>query len=325
VNLGEPWQELRFAFDITGPVLLLLAVGLGARRLHLIDGAFIARANALVYNVALPAMLYFAIATRPLTEAFDATLIAVGVGGTLLLIALAMLVGQSLPQDQRGVFVQGSYRGNLAILGVALAVATFGEDVLPLVAVYIAIVTTVYNLIAVPLLMLGSGDPTKRSADRPMRHPLAEIARNPILLGILAGVLASTLSLPAPPVLVSTGGYLSAMTLPLALICIGANLQVASIRRHGRSLLLATLFKLVLSPLLLVGIGLAAGLQGTQIGVLFFLAASPTASASFVMASRLTRHGALAAEIIAITTALGVLSYTAGLALLRANGLLPGA
>jgi len=321
LNAGELWQALRFAFDITGPILLLLAVGSGARRLGLIDAPFVARANALVYNVALPTMLYFAIATRPLTEAFDGTLIAIGVGGTLLLIALAMLVGRLLPPDQRGVFVQGSYRGNLAILGVALAVATFGDDVLPLVAVYIAIVTTMYNLVAVPLLMLGSG---RAPDDAPGRHPLAEIARNPILIGILAGVLGSLLELPAPTVLVSTGGYLAALTLPLALICIGANLQIASIRQHVRSLLLATLFKLVLSPLLLVGMGLAAGLDGTRIGVLFFLAASPTASASFVMASRLTRHGALAAEIIAITTGLGVLVYTAGLALLQANGVLPG-
>ena len=313
------WSELVFAFEITGPILLLLGVGLAARRSALVDATFIARANALVYNVALPVMLYFAIATRPLTEAFDAPLIAVGVGGTLLLIGLAMLVGRSLPADQRGVFVQGSYRGNLAILGVALAVATFGNEVLPLVAVYIAVVTTVYNLVAVPLLVLGGGG---APADAPRRSALAELVRNPILIGILAGVLGSLLNAPAPAVLVGTGAYLSAMTLPLALICIGANLELSSIRRHGRSLLLATLFKLVLSPLLLVGIGLAAGLEGTRLGVLFFLAASPTASASFVIASRLTRHGALAAEIIAVTTAFGVLSYTAGLALLRAYELL---
>jgi len=291
----------------------LLVTGLGARRVGLIDASFIASANALVYNVALPVMLYFAIATRPLAAAFDGPLAAVGVGGTLLLIGLAMAVGRYLPPDQRGVFVQGSYRGNLAILGVALAVATFGDDVLPMVAVYIALVTTVYNLVAVPLLSAGQEHAGNR---------LLELARNPILLGILAGVTGSLLGIPAPPLLVSTAAYLSAMTLPLALICIVANLQLASIRQHGRSLLLATLFKLVLSPLLLVGLGLAAGLDGTRLGVLFFLAAAPTASASFVIASRLTRHGALAAEIIAVTTAFGVLSYTAGLTLLRAYGVI---
>ena len=40
------------------------------------------------------------------------------------------------------------------------------------------------------------------------------------------------------------------------------------------------------------------------------------------MARQMTSHGALAAEIIAVTTALGVVSYTVGLALLRGRGLL---
>ena len=89
---------------------------------------------------------------------------------------------------------------------------------------------------------------------------------------------------------------------------------------HSRTLALAALFKLVVSPLLLVGLGLAAGLSGERLGVLFFLAASPTATASYIMARRMTRHGALAAEIVAVTTAAGVVTYTIGLALLRAHG-----
>jgi len=118
-------DQLGFAFGITGPVLLLLALGALVRRAGLIDQEFIRQANALVYTVALPVMLYFAIATRPITDAFDPLMSAIGVGGTLIIIAMALLVGRLLPEDQRGVFVQGSYRGNLAILGIALALATY--------------------------------------------------------------------------------------------------------------------------------------------------------------------------------------------------------
>ena len=299
--------ELAFAFGITGPVLVLLALGWALRRVGLIDGHFVARANALVFNVALPALLFFSLSSGPLGAAFDARLTLVGLGGTFLLIALLLVVGRLLPPDQRGVFVQGSYRGNLAILGVALAVATYGEDVLPLVALYIAVVTTVYNVVAVWLL--------------DARGALRQIATNPIILGIAAGALVSLAGLPVPLVLARTGAYLADIALPVALLCIGASLDPGSLASHGRAIALATFFKLVASPLLLVGLGLAAGLGGERLGVLFFLAASPTASASYVMARQMTAHGALAAEIIAVTTALGVLSYTAGLALLRGAGL----
>ncbi len=298
--------DLAFAFGVTGPILLLLALGAVVRRVGLIDQEFVRQANALVYNVALPVMLYFAIATRPISASFDLSLSATGVIGTLVIIGLALVVGRLVPQDQRGVFVQGSYRGNLAILGIALALATYGTDILPLVAVYIAVVTTVYNVIAVWLL-------DSSGALRPL-------LRNPILIGIVAGTVASLLKLPAPDVLINTSGYLSAMTLPVALLCIGATLEIKSLTQHKRSLALAATFKLIISPLVLVGLGLLFGLRDERIGVVFFLAAAPTATASYVVASRLTRHGQLAAEIIAVTTALGVLTFTAGLALLRTIG-----
>lgn len=300
------FEQLSFAFGITGPVLLLLGLGAVVRRVGLIGTDFIRQANALVYTVALPVMLYFAIATRPITAAFDPVMSVIGVGGTLLIVVMALAVGQLLPKDQRGVFVQGSYRGNLAVLGIALALATYGEESLPLMAVYIAIVTTVYNLVAIWLL-----DST---------GALGQIIRNPILIGIVGGVAGSLLNVPAPAVLVTTGEYLTSLTLPLALLCIGASLELKSLSEHRRSLALAAVFKLIISPILLVGLGLAVGLRDERIGILFFLAASPTATASYVIASRLTNHGKLAAEIIAVTSALGVASFTVGLALLRTFG-----
>ncbi len=300
-------NQFTFALGITGPILLLLMLGWSIRQIQLVDDSFVTQANALVFNVALPVMLFFAISGDSLNQAFDVVLTLVGLGGTLALVGILLLVGRLVPEDQRGVFVQGSYRGNLAILGVALAVATYGEKVLPMVAVYIAVVTTVYNIVAVWVLN-SSG-------------VIRQLIKNPILIGIVAGVLASAMNLPVPDMLKQTGSYLTGMTLPLALICIGATLDFSSLLSHGRSIALAVVFKLIISPVLLVGLGLAFGLGGTQLGVLFFMAASPTATASYIMARQMTSHGALAAEIVAVTTALGVVSYTIGIALLRSAGI----
>jgi len=300
-------NQFSFALSITGPILLLLVLGWSIRRMHLVDDSFVTQANALVFNVALPVMLFFAISAGSLNQAFNLPLTLIGLGGTLALVGLLLIVGRLIPADQRGVFVQGSYRGNLAILGVALAVATYGESVLPLVAVYIAVVTTVYNIVAVWVLD-SSG-------------VIRKLIRNPILIGIVAGVVVSALNLPVPTMLRDTGAYLTGMTLPLALICIGATLDFSSLLSHGRSIALAVFFKLVISPVLLVGLGLAFGLGDTQLGVLFFMAASPTATASYIMARQMTSHGALAAEIVAVTTALGVVSYTFGIAWLRTVGI----
>ena len=74
--------------------------------------------------------------------------------------------------------------------------------------------------------------------------------------------------------------------------------------------------------LLLIGLGIYFGLRDERLAILFFMSASPTATASYILARQLTPHGALAAEIIAVTTALGVLTYTIGLVMLRSAGLI---
>lgn len=295
-------EQFSFAFGITGPILLLLLLGWAIRQLTLVDHHFVTQANALVFNVAMPAILFFALSRQSLTETIDLPLILVGLGGTLLLVAILLLVGQLVPKDQRGVFVQGSYRGNLAILGIALAVATYGQSVLPLIALYIAVVTTAYNVVAIWLL--NASDVGKR------------ILKNPILIGIVAGVAASAIELDIPDIFVATGEYISGLALPLALLCIGATLEFKSLFSHGRSISLAVFFKLIFSPLLLVGLGMLFELGTLQLGVLYFMAASPTATASYIMARQMTQHGALAAEIVAVTTALGVITYTFGIAML---------
>ena len=278
-------------------------IGWAVRRLNWVQEEFVTQANTVVFNIAMPAMLFFAISTGSFDEAINVPLTLIGALCTLALIGLLLLVGRALPKDQRGVFVQGSYRGNLAILGVALCVASYGEGVLPMVALYIGVVTTVYNVLAVWLLNSSGA--------------IMKIVKNPILIGIVTGTIASLVSLPMPVFIESTGAYLAQMTLPLALLCIGATLDFSSVKTHGRSISLAVFFKLLASPVLFVSMGLLAGLDKEALGVLFFMSASPTATASYIMARQMTSHGALAAEIVAVTTGLGVITYTLGLAMLR--------
>lgn len=296
-------QELQFAFGVTGPILLLLLLGFTLKRTKAIDEVFVKQANGLIFNIALPVLLFFAISSKDITESFDLLFVASGVLGTLLLVVFLVLFSKRVPTQQRGVFIQGAYRGNKAIVAVALSVAAYGEAILPSLAVYIAVVTTIYNLVAV--WVLNSTGALKR------------IITNPIIIGIILGSLASLTKIQIPAVAISTGAYISAMTLPIALICVGANIKLSSLRTNSSLVSIATLIKLVLSPLLIVSIGWLLGVRGDYLVILFFMSAAPTASASYVMAQEMTNSGELAAEIIAMTTAVSVLSITIGMAAVR--------
>ncbi len=248
-------------------------------------------------------MLFFAISSSPLHLALDQRQLITGVVGTLTMVALMYIVSRRVPEEKRGVFIQGAYRGNLGVIGVAYCVAVYGQQILPMVAVYVAIITALYNVTA--LLLLKSDD------------ALLESLRNPLIISIALGSLASWLRLPIPTVLFNTGQYVAAMALPTALICVGASLRLHSLRDNSALVIHATWCKLLLSPAILVALGAVLGLRNEQLGLVFFMAAAPTASTSYTMAQQLTSNGPLASEIVAVSIVFSVVSVTVGLIILR--------
>ena len=77
-----------------------------------------------------------------------------------------------------------------------------------------------------------------------------------------------------PTVLVSTGQYFANMTLPLALLCTGATLNLSALRSDGRHAWFASVFKLLLAPILITGSAYLWGFSQLEIGLLF-LQSSP--------------------------------------------------
>jgi malonate transporter len=110
--------------------------------------------------------------------------------------------------------------------------------------------------------------------------------------------------------------------LPLALICIGGALDLSmgkgmtKSKRMNPATLSATLWKLVISPLLACGIAVTLGVRGESLAILFMLAASPSATVSFVMVQAMKGNATLAANIVVQTTLWSLASVTLGLWLL---------
>ena len=78
------------------PVFLVIAIGAGARRFRFIGQEFIDTANALVYYLLLPALLFYKIGTSNFREAFNAPLVAGGYIATVATFLLATLLSRRL-------------------------------------------------------------------------------------------------------------------------------------------------------------------------------------------------------------------------------------
>jgi predicted permease len=305
------------AAAVTGPAFALVVLGLILRRLQVIGDKFIDVGSRLVFQVGMPVVLYFGALSADYSRVFSSSYLLAGLLATTLTVGLSLLYARlrGFPVEHHGIFVQGAYRSNMGIIGLALCVNAYGDEGLALAALPVAIWTIYYNVLAV--LLLNSTLGKSRSSWGMVRGMLT----NPLILGIFLGVLTALSGVKLPAEVHGLGSLFSSVTIPFALLCIGGALNLAVLRQSGRETLEASIWKLILVPLLSVSVALLMGVRGAELAVLFLLLGAPTASASFVMVVAVGGNGALAANIIVLTTMASVFTVTLGLLLLQYLGL----
>lgn len=300
------------ALAVSIPTFAWVVLGLLLRRLGLVSAELIGRVSRLAFNFGLPLMLFTSAAQVDYADLGSARYLLAGALGTCLTLALAWLYSRwrGHPLALRGIFVQAAFRSNLAIVGLGLAVSAYGERGPLLAALPVALLTALYNVLAVWVLNSTLGSGTSPAA------LVRGIARNPLIIGIAAGVLLSISPLPVPALVVPAGAALSAFFLPLMLVCIGGAMQLSKLRGTGSLAWEATAWRLCIGPLVTVLLALVMGVRGEPLGVLFLLISSPVAAASFVMVVAARGDGVLAANIVVLTTLLSIVTVTLGFFLL---------
>ena len=302
--------------DVTLPVFAMVFIGIALKRLGWIDSAFISTASSLVFKATLPTLIFLSLVKADLSVALDVPL--------LLFFALATL-GQFLlswgwahlrvPRADRGIYVQGAFRGNCGVVGLALAAGMYGNYGLSAGSLLLGVVIVMYNALSV--VALAAYQPGQATDWRIL---LGHIIKNPLILSVFAALPFTAFSVSLPSWVMTSGNYFASLTLPLALICIGATLSVSSMREGSQVALSASSMKMVILPVLSTLAAWLMGFSGNQLGLLFLFFASPTAAASFVMVKAINGNVALAANIIAMTTLMASVTVTLGIFALRLLG-----
>ena len=304
--------------EITLPVFAMVFIGLGLKRAGWIDAAFVDTASLLGFKATLPTLIFLSIIRADLATTLNPMLLGffalATLGGFLFSWGWAVL---RVPREARGVYVQGAFRGNCGVVGLALAAGLYGDYGLSVGGLLLGVVIPTYNALSV--IALASYQPG-RHAD--WRRILGHIVTNPLILAVAAAVPVAAAGVPLPGWLMTSGDYFASLTLPLALICIGATLSLRELRESGRLAFSASLMKTVTLPALATGAVWLAGFEGRELGLMFLFFASPTAAAAFVMARAMGGNAALTANIVALTTLMASLTITLGAFTLRAAGLI---
>ncbi|WP_174872402.1 AEC family transporter [Pectobacterium polaris] len=317
------WETWSFAFNVTMPNLLMLFMGVALRKIGLLNDAFCDAAMRLVFNLSLPCLLFFSVASNHQSFSDQWPLVLYGTLGTLATFLLLEIAAVRLIKEptERGIFVQGGFRSNTGIMGLAFAVSAYGEEGVAVGSLYLVVTVIMFNALSVITLTrsLQRKSPDQRIS---VLMLLRGIATNPLIIGLLCGAAYAQSHLPMPGVIKQTGSFISSMALPLALLCAGASLEWRSMFRSSNVAMLASVAKLLVVPGLLTFGGWLVGFRGVELGIIFLFSSTPTASGSYVMTRAMGGNATLAANIIGLTTAGAFFVIAFGLYFLRSLGVI---
>lgn len=290
------------------PIFTVILIGWLLRQRKFIQPAFIEPANRLVFYIAIPAMIFKAIINASFEAQYDPLTLGITMASLAAFFGISWgaAVFFNLEKFRRGAFIQSSFHCNMGYIGLAVSYYYLGNEGLAKASILTGFSTILQNFLSVIALQVNADDSSGRIDKMGV---IVKILRNPVILSAFFGIMVSILKIPIPTVIARILDIVSGMSLPMALLIIGASLSFTSLKDHWSPLMLSGAMKLILLP----GFGYLCysffGLASNQFLPGLILLAAPTATISYVMAKEMKGDADFAVSAISVTTLMASLTY----------------
>lgn len=325
-------ENLIYSLNATVPVFAVIVAGYLMKREGFITDEFIRVANKLNFNITLPLLLIYDLMAMDFRAEFEVKYILYCIIVTSICCFGTWIFAKIFMKDKDliGEFVQGSFRGSAAVSGTAFVLNIYGNT--GMVPMMIIGAVPLYNIYSVILLQLES-PAKKRITDNVSREQLKQIRNdnirlslkgivsNPILIGILIGVMLSLSRIDLPDMVDNTIISLARISSPLALIAIGGTFEFGNAVDKLKPALAATFIKLVGQIIIFLPIAVILGFTGSKLIALVIMLGAPSTPSCYIMAKGAGCEGVLTTSIVVLTTLFSAVSITATIFILRCMGL----
>ena len=212
-------------------------------------------------------------------------LILTAMAGILSTLAISALAATALrlPRKRWGVFTAMAGTSNTLFIGLPLTTQLFGEVSLPfMMTYYLSSAIWTQSLVVLIIEHSGTAAPTGL---RPW-EVVKDVFTKPPIVGVLTGVLLLALDLRPPELVMQFAGYISDTVVPLALMYCGFIIYEVGLRnlRFLPGIPTMLVIRLILSPLICLGMCTLMGVTGLARDVFIVEAALPVVTQVTVMA-----------------------------------------
>ncbi len=286
------------------PIFALIALGYSLKTFQLLDDGFWRPAEFLTYWVLFPALLISSVAEADLSDMPILNLTLAQAGALILLLTLTASLAPCLKSVDGPAFssvFQGVQRPN-TYGALAAAGSLYGQPGIAIAAVCAAIAVPLVNLFSTIGMIHWAHSSTNAGGDHRGKLIVKAVATNPLILACVVGGAINLTGVGLTPVLASTLKILGQASLSLGLLVVGAGINLASIHAQRWPLIVSTLGKLVVLPLLVGVIATLLGVTAMPLEIVVMYASVPTSASSYVMARQMNGDADLMAAIITVTT-----------------------
>mgnify|MGYP002793451884 CR=1 FL=1 len=313
-------ENLILSFNVIAPLFFLMVIGyVLVHHTKLADKELCSKANALVFKVFLPCMLFKNIYQSDIKTQMQGELCLFAAGSLFVLFLLLCLVVPKVvkQENQQGVVIQGIFRSNYVIFGVAIVEKMYGPENTVTAAILSAILVPMYNFLAVIALSVFG-----EKRERDWKKVIGNIVKNPLIIASVLGIVFSYVGIQLPQAVETTIGDLAKLATPIAFLILGGDFDFSKVRGNLKIAWGVIFVKMIVLPLLAIPIVIGMGYRDADLLSALLAYQTPVAVSSYIMAQQAGADEQLAGQLVVFSSAVSIVTLFVTIFILRQTGYL---
>jgi len=298
--------------EVIAPVFGVMALGALSVKLRVLNEGAVKGLVLFVFNFAIPILLFWSLARAELPSDIEWAFLLSYYGGAFTVfacgMALARFVFKRTLEDQ-AIFGMSAGFSNTVLIGIPILFTAYGPEATLPTLLIIAFHGPVLMSLTTGLIQVGKkGEVSLANQARTIG---VELIRNPIIVGILLGLMVNVTAVTVPGPLDRMAEMMGASAVPCALFALGASLAGYPMKGDVPPALILSGLKLLIQPALVWVLAVPVfGLEGIWVPVAVTMAAMPSGINVYLWGARYDAAPGVAARTVFLTTvfSLGTLS-----------------
>ncbi|MBQ0004904.1 MAG: AEC family transporter [Clostridiales bacterium] len=299
------------------PSATYLIVGVLLRKFKVAKPDDVKKFTHLTFIALYPFLMFDNIYGRNIGQNMNWLLVGYCMGylAVVILVTWLLVCRYEKNDYNRGAMIQAIFRSNIVLMGLPIGINLFGKSNVAAVAVVLLFAAPTYNVVSVIIFEKF------RRGKADVRKMIKGVLTNPLIDGAIAALVVMALGIQVPEIIMQPVVALSDSTTPIAMVLLGASLNMEGMRNESRRVAVSVIGKLIIVPAFGIVGAVMLGFTGVELIAVVLMFATPTALASFAMASSMGGNGEIAGNAVVFSTMVSCFTLPIWLFALKTMGL----